>query len=90
MVLLLSIVFLVLSSVAPALAGDGLLITLHAPHRQHLILALDEIELDWSKQPGAKSQVSRVTQFSPPVVIENSPPPRALRWWPRPASRDRI
>jgi len=29
--------------------------------------------------------VSTVTQFSPGVVIENSPPPPVRWWWPRPA-----
>ena len=46
------------------------------------------------RDPGAAlwlaAWVSRVTQFSPLVVIEISPPPGGVRWWwPRPASRGR-
>lgn len=34
----------------------GPLITIYAPHPEQLELALDEVELDWSGDPGAKGQ----------------------------------
>jgi hypothetical protein len=40
-------------------APTGPLITVHAPHPQQWELALDEIELDWSKAPGAKDRAPR-------------------------------
>jgi hypothetical protein len=43
----------------PKRAPVGPLITIHAPHPQQWELALDEIELDWSKTPGAKERAPR-------------------------------
>jgi hypothetical protein len=43
----------------PKRAPAGPLITIHAPHPQQWELALDEIELDWSKTPGAKERAPR-------------------------------
>jgi hypothetical protein len=40
-------------------APAGPLITIHVPHAQQWELALDEIELDWSKTPGAKERTPR-------------------------------
>jgi hypothetical protein len=40
----------------PKRAPAGPLVTIHAPHPQQWELALDEVELDWSKTPGAKER----------------------------------
>jgi hypothetical protein len=37
-------------------APEGPLVTIHAPHPEQFELALDEIELDWSGDPGAKQR----------------------------------
>jgi hypothetical protein len=37
-------------------APDGPLVTIHAPHALRLELALDEVELDWSRAPDANTQ----------------------------------
>jgi hypothetical protein len=42
----------------PKRAAGGPLITLHAPHPEQLEVALDEVELDWSGDPGAKGRTA--------------------------------
>lgn len=42
------------SAQKPKRAPVGPLFTIYTPHPERLELALDEIELDWSRQPGAK------------------------------------
>lgn len=65
-----SVTFLILSTLLPMLGEPvlatqhkrqkplpaGPLITIYAPHPEQLELALDEVELDWSGDPGAKGQ----------------------------------
>ncbi len=43
----------------PKTAPTGPLITVHAPHAQQWELALDEVELDWSKAPGVTGRAPR-------------------------------
>ena len=60
-------------------APAGPLITIHAPHPQQWELALDEIELDWSKMPGAKDRAPAQSAVPiPGTKIEKGESARAV------------